>query len=158
MLNFYAFNSGRYEVKRDKWNDVNLEIYYHKNHAYNLDRMMDAMKKIIVYYSENFSPYQHKQAGIIEFPNMMGTFAQSFANTIPFSEAIGFIAKVDEEDPDAVDYPFSVVSHEIAHQWWAHQVIGANVQGATLLSESLSEYSSLKVLEHKYGKPQMKIS
>jgi ABC-2 type transport system permease protein len=30
------------------------------------------------------------------------------------------------------------------------------VQGATLLSESLSEYSSLKVLEHTYGKTQMR--
>jgi ABC-2 type transport system permease protein len=156
MLNFYAFNSGRYEVKRDKWKGVNLEIYYHKSHTYNLDRMMDAMKQSLTYYSENFSPYQHKQARIIEFPNTMGSFAQSFANTIPFSEAIGFIAKVDDENPDAVDYAFSVVSHEMAHQWWAHQVIGANVQGATLLSESLSEYSSLKVLEHQYGKSQMR--
>ena len=34
---------------------------------------------------------------------------------------------------EGVDYPFSVVSHEMAHQWWAHQVIGANVKGATLL-------------------------
>jgi ABC-2 type transport system permease protein len=156
MLNFFAFNSGRYEVKKDKWNDVNLEIYYHKGHEYNLDRMMDAMKRSLTYYSENFSPYQHKQARIIEFPRTMGTFAQSFANTIPFSEAIGFIAKVDEEDPNAVDYPFSVISHEMAHQWWAHQVIGANVKGATLMSESLSEYSSLKVLKEKYGKPQMR--
>ncbi len=155
MLNFYAFNSGRYEVARDKWNDVNLEIYYHEGHDYNLDRMMDAIKRSLTYYSENFSPYQHKQVRIIEFPKTMGTFAQSFANTIPFSEAIGFIAKVDEENPNAVDYPFSVISHEVAHQWWAHQVIGANVKGATLLSESLSEYSSLKVLEHKYGKAQM---
>jgi ABC-2 type transport system permease protein len=156
MLNFFAFNSGRYEVKKDKWNDVNLEIYYHKGHEYNLDRMMDAMKRSLTYYSENFSPYQHTQARIIEFPRTMGTFAQAFANTIPFSEAIGFIAKVDEEDPNAVDYPFSVISHEMAHQWWAHQVIGANVKGATLMSESLSEYSSLKVLEQKYGKAQMR--
>ncbi len=156
MLNFYAFNSGRYEVKRDKWKDINLEIYYHKDHSYNLDRMMESMKLSLQYYSENFSPYQHKQVRIIEFPKTMGTFAQSFANTIPFSEAIGFIAKVDEDKPDAVDYPFSVISHEVAHQWWAHQVIGANVKGATLMSESLSEYSSLKVLEHKYGKPQMR--
>ena len=44
----------------------------------------------------------------------------------------------------------------MAHQWWAHQVIGANVQGATLMSESLSEYSSLKVLEKEYGKLQMR--
>src|SRR5690606_21467113 len=45
MLNFYAFNSARYEVKREQWNDINLEIYYHKGHEYNLDRMMEALKK-----------------------------------------------------------------------------------------------------------------
>lgn len=38
----------------------------------------------------------------------------------------------------------------------AHQVIGANAKGATLLSESLSEYSSLKVLEKANGKEQMR--
>jgi len=156
MLNFYAFNSARFEVKKEKWSNLNLEIYYHKGHEYNLDRMMEAMKKSLAYYSENFGEYQHKQARIIEFPKTMGTFAQAFANTMPFSEAIGFIADVDSENPDAVDYPFSVVSHEMAHQWWAHQVIGANVKGATLLSESLSEYSSLKVLEKEYGKYQMR--
>ena len=156
MLNFYAFNSARYEVKREKWNNINLEIYYNKGHEYNLNRMMDALKKSLAYYGENFGPYQHSQARIIEFPQTMGTFAQAFANTMPFSEAIGFIADVDEDNPDAVDYPFSVVSHEMAHQWWAHQVIGANVKGATLLSESLAEYSSLKVLEKEYGKFQMR--
>ncbi|MCC9043002.1 hypothetical protein LNQ81_09985 [Myroides sp. M-43] len=156
MLNFYAFNSARYEVKRDKWNDINIEIYYHKGHEYNLDRMINGVKKSLAYYEKEFSPYQHKQVRIIEFPSTMGTFAQSFANTIPFSEAIGFIAKIDEEADDKVDYPFSVTSHEVAHQWWAHQVIGANVQGATMLSESLAEYSSLKVLEKEYGKGQMR--
>lgn len=156
MLNFYAFNSARYEVKKDKWHDVNIEIYYNKGHEYNIDRMISGVKKSLDYYTKNFSPYQHKQVRIIEFPRTGGGFAQSFANTIPFSEAIGFIAKVDDEDQNGVDYPFSVTSHEVAHQWWAHQVIGANVQGATLLSESLSEYSSLKVLEHTYGKTQMR--
>ncbi len=156
MLNFYAFNSARYQVKREKWNNINLEIYYQKGHEYNLNRMMEALKKSLAYYSENFGPYQHKQARIIEFPRTMGTFAQAFANTMPFSEAIGFIADVDEDDPNGVDYPFSVVSHEMAHQWWAHQVIGAKVKGATLLSESMSEYSSLKVLEKEYGKFQMR--
>ena len=156
MLNFYAFNSGKYEVKKDKWNDVAIEIYYHKGHEYNIDRMISGVKKSLDYYTKNFSPYQHKQVRIIEFPRTGGGFAQSFANTIPFSEAIGFIAAVDDEDENGVDYPFSVTSHEVAHQWFAHQVIGANVQGATLLSESLSEYSSLKVLEHTYGKTQMR--
>lgn len=156
MLNFYAFNSARYEVKKDKWKDVSIEVYYHKGHDYNVERMIKGVKRSLEYYSKEFSPYQHKQVRIVEFPNTMGTFAQSFANTIPFSESIGFIAKVDDKDPKAVDYPFSVTAHEVAHQWWAHQVIGANVQGVTMLSESLSEYSSLKVLEHEYGKEQMR--
>lgn len=156
MLNFYAFQSAKYEIKKDKWNDVNIEIYYHKGHDYNVDRMIKGVKKALDYYTVNFSPYQHKQVRIIEFPRTGGGFAQSFANTIPFSEDIGFIASVDDEDAEAVDYPFSVTAHEVAHQWWAHQVIGANVQGATLLSESLSEYSSLKVLEKEYGKSQMR--
>lgn len=155
MLNFYAYNSARFEVKQEKHNGVNLEIYYHKGHEYNLERMMEALKQSLDYYSESYSPYQFEQARIIEFPRINGTFAQAFANTMPFSEGIGFIAKVDDENPNAVDYPFSVTSHEMAHQWWAHQVIGANVKGATLMSESMSEYSSLKVLENRYGKSQM---
>ncbi len=157
MLNFYAFQSAEYEVIRDSWEDINIEIYYHKGHEYNLDRMVKGVKKSLDYYTQNFSPYQHKQVRIIEFPRTGGSFAQSFANTIPFSEAIGFIAEVDDEDPEGVDYPFSVTAHEVAHQWWAHQVIGANVQGATLMSESMSEYSSLRVLEKEYGSEKMRV-
>ncbi len=156
MLNFYAFISGRYAVKKEKHNDINLEIYYHKDHIFNLDRMTKGLKDALGYYEREFSPYQFNQIRIIEFPLTHGTFAQAFANTIPFSEGFGFIAKVDEENPNAVDYPYSVTAHELAHQWWAHQVIGANVKGATMLSESLAEYSSLKVLEHTYGKGQMR--
>tara|TARA_R110002033_G_C3884005_1_gene238247 strand:- start:1797 stop:2984 length:1188 start_codon:yes stop_codon:yes gene_type:complete len=156
ILNFYAFNSARYQVKKDKWHDVNLEIYYHKGHEYNLDRMMAGMKASLDYNSKNFSPYQHKQLRIVEFPRTGGSFAQSFPNTIPYSEGVGFIADVDDTDDGGVDYPFAITAHEVSHQWWAHQVIGADVLGATMLSESLSEYVSLKVLEHQQGKTKMR--
>ncbi|MCY0992652.1 M1 family aminopeptidase [Nannocystis sp. ILAH1] len=154
ILNFYSFLSARYEVRRDKWNDVDIEVYYHPGHEYNLDRMIDAVKKSLDYFTRNFSPYQHRQVRILEFPRY-ASFAQSFPNTIPYSEAIGFIARVRPGDPEDIDYPFYVTAHEVAHQWWAHQVIGANVQGATMLSESLSQYSALKVLEKEYGKDKM---
>ncbi|ARV06184.1 hypothetical protein BTO04_05470 [Polaribacter sp. SA4-10] len=154
ILNFYAFNSAKYEVKKDKWNDVNLEIYYHKGHEFNLDRMMKGMKASLDYNSKNFSPYQHKQLRIVEFTG--GGFAQSFPNTIPFAGDAGFIADVDDTDEGGVDYPFAITVHEVAHQWWAHQVIGADVLGATMLSESVSEYVALKVLEHQHGKAKMR--
>ncbi len=156
ILNFYAFNSARYDVRKEAYKGVNLEIYYHKGHEYNLDRMITSLKHSLDYFTENFSPYQHRQVRIVEFPRTAGSFAQSFPNTVPYSEAVGFIAQVDEDKPDAVDYPYSITAHELAHQWWAHQVIGANVKGATLMSESLAEYSSLRVLEKRYGKFQMR--
>jgi ABC-2 type transport system permease protein len=154
ILNFYAFNSARYEVKKELWNGISLEIYYHKPHTYNLDRMMKGMKASLTYSAENFSPYQHRQLRIVEFPS--GSFAQAFANTIPFAGDAGFIADVDDKNEDGVDYPFAITVHEVAHQWWAHQVIGADVLGATMLSESMSEYVALKVLEHQNGKAKMR--
>jgi ABC-2 type transport system permease protein len=30
MLNFYAYNSAQYEVKRDKWKNV-IEVYYQRD-------------------------------------------------------------------------------------------------------------------------------
>lgn len=154
ILNFYSFLSARYEVKKDKYQDINIEIYYHKGHEYNLDRMINSIKKSLAYYEKSFSPYQHRQVRILEFPRY-ATFAQSFPNTIPYSESIGFIAHVDEKDPLSIDYPFYVTAHEVGHQWWAHQVIGADVQGSTLMSESMAEYSAIMVMEKEYGKEAM---
>ena len=49
-----------------------------------------------------------------------------------------------------------MTAHEVAHQWWAHQVISGDVQGATLLSESMAQYSALMVMKHEYGADKMK--
>jgi ABC-type transport system involved in multi-copper enzyme maturation permease subunit len=154
ILNFYAFQSARYAVKRDRWNDVPIEVYYQPGHEYNLDRMIAATKASLDYYSRNFGPYQHHQFRILEFPRY-ATFAQAFPNTIPYSEGIGFIARVREDDKDDIDYPYYVTAHEAAHQWWAHQVIGADVQGSTALSETLAQYSALMVMKQKYGEAKM---
>jgi ABC-2 type transport system permease protein len=60
------------------------------------------------------------------------------------------------KDDDDIDYVFYVTAHELAHQWWAHQVIGGDVQGTEMLSESLSQYGALMVMEQEYGKPYMR--
>ncbi|MBU8893866.1 MAG: hypothetical protein KOO66_13885 [Bacteroidales bacterium] len=147
ILNFAAWLSADYEKVEDEWNGIDLAVYYHKGHEYNIDDMMKAMKMSLEYYTENFSPFQYRQLRIFEFPRF-SSFAQSFPNMIPFSESIGFIADVENEE---FNYPFWVTAHEVAHQWWAHQVIGANVEGATVTSEILAQYSSLMVIENEYG-------
>jgi aminopeptidase N len=144
-LRFCSFLSARYVVDREDWKGIQLEVYYDKDHPWDVPRMMKSLKKSLEYYTSNFGSYPNKEARIIEFPRSIGRFAQGFAGTMPYSEAIGFIANLNH--PDDIDMVYYVVAHEMGHQWWAHQVVGADMQGATFLSESLAQYSALMVME-----------
>ncbi|GIT23132.1 MAG: hypothetical protein CM1200mP40_28140 [Gammaproteobacteria bacterium] len=104
---FVSFLSADYEMKADSWNDIDIEVYY--KHGYNVDRMIDASKKSLDYFTKNFSPYQYRQYRIFEFPRQRGSFAQSFPNTIPFSENIGFVA--DIRDPQ-ISTQFLLTAHD----------------------------------------------
>ncbi len=153
IFNFVAYLSGSFAIEQDEHKGIAIEVYHHPDHDKNVQRMIDAVKASLDYFGEQFSPYQHRQVRIIEFPRYQ-RFAQSFSNTIPYSEDIGFIA--DLRDEDAIDYVFFVTAHEMAHQWWGHQVTPANVQGSAVLSETLSEYSAYMVMEKELGKDQLR--
>ena len=154
---FFSIQSARYDVKRDQvvlaGKPVDLAVYYQPGHAYNVQRMLDGMKASLLLFNEQFSPYPFKQARILEFPSY-ARFAQSFANTIPYSEDIGFLSKL--ADQDKIDIVTYVTAHEIAHQWWGHQLVSSNQQGATMLVESFAQYSALLVMERTYGKEMMR--
>lgn len=149
---FFSIQSARYAVVRDRLGAVELAVYHHPGHEVNVPRMLKAMKASLALFAEIFSPYQFKQARIVEFP-AYADFAQSFANTIPYSEGIGFIARLT--DPEKIDTATYVTAHEIAHQWWGHQLVPGDQQGATMLVESLAQYSALLVMERLYGREQI---
>jgi ABC-2 type transport system permease protein len=152
VLYFMSVQSARYQIARQTHNGVDLVVYYDAQHSRNVPKMMTALAASLDYYNAHFAPYQFRQARISEFP--YGSFAQSYPNTFAWSENLGFIA--DVSDPEKVDYVTYVGAHEFAHQWWAHQIIGANMQGATSLSETLAQYSALMVMEKMYGPSQIR--
>ncbi|HEY1076003.1 MAG TPA: M1 family aminopeptidase [Fontimonas sp.] len=150
---FFTVLAARYELRQAQWNDVSLEVYHHPQHAYNVDRMMRAMRASLDYYTQHFSPYQFNHLRIAEFPAYRN-FAQAYPGTVAYSEAAGFILGPPAADRyDGVTY---VTAHEIGHQWWAHQVIGADMQGQTVLSETLAQYSALMVMERMYGPQEIR--
>ncbi|MGC2717981.1 MAG: M1 family aminopeptidase [Candidatus Acidiferrales bacterium] len=149
---FFAYISGRYSVRRENYKGVNIEVYYTPAHEFDVADMIDASKRGLDYYQQNFSPYQFNQYRIIEFPRYR-QFAQSFPNTVPYSEDIGFIERLEKKKD--IDFTYFVTDHELGHQWWGHQLIGGNVEGSNMMSETLAEYSALMVMEKKYGKDQM---
>jgi hypothetical protein len=153
IFNFWSVLSARYALSREPAGDVTLEVYHHPEHATNVPRMLKGMRDAITYASANFGPYQHKVARIIEFPRYR-RFAQSFPATMPYSEAIGFIT--DLRDTSRIDMVYYVVAHEVAHQWWGHQVLGPRMQGSTMMVESMAQYTALMVLEKEYGRSAMR--
>jgi ABC-2 type transport system permease protein len=148
ILTFFSIQSARYAEKHRNHRGVDLAVYYHPGHDSNVDRMLNALATSMDYYQGAFGPYQFDQARIIEFPGYQA-FAQAFANTMPYSEAIGFVA--DTSNPEKIDYVTYITAHELGHQYWAHQIIGAEMQGGTMLSETLAQYSALMVMKRLYG-------
>ncbi len=153
ILQFFSIQSARYSIARVRYKGVDFFVYHDPAHAMNAQRMLRALEVSLDYYQSNFSPYQFREARITEFPDY-DQFAQSFAGVFPWSEGLGFIA--DYRDPNRIDLVTYVAAHEFAHQWWAHQLIGAEQQGATVLSETLAQYSALRVMRRLYGPDQVR--
>ena len=155
---FFSVLSAEYEVLREKaklrsGKEVDIEIYYQKGHEYNLERFVASYQDGLQYFSDTYGDFQFRQMRILEFPRYAG-FAQSFPNTVPFSEDFGWVG--DFSDPNSFDYVYYVTAHELAHQWWGHQITPNYTRGANLTSEALAEFSALILSERKYGKENMK--
>ena len=155
-LDFFAFVSARYrssaKCTRASRSHRDSRSITTPAHSYDVDDMIDASKAGLAFYEKTYSPFQFRQYRILEFPRYR-TFAQSFPNTVPFSEGIGFIGRM--EKPTDIDFTYFVTAHELGHQWWAHQLIGGRVEGSNMLSETLAEYSALMVMQQKYGPDNM---
>jgi hypothetical protein len=146
--NFLSIQSARYKLTERTHKGVKLSIYHDPRHEWNVPKMLKALEVGLDYYQANFGPYQFDHARIIEFPGYQ-SFAQAFAGTMPYSESVGFAA--DVSDPESIDYVTYITAHELAHQYWAHQVVGADMQGQTVTSETLAQYSALMVMKKLYG-------
>ncbi len=152
-LNFFNFMSADYALLEEERDGINYQVFYHAPHDWNVERMMQGAQDSLAYMSEHISPYQYRQYRMLEFP-AYASFAQSFPNTIAYSESIGFTA--DLRNDSNIDYVYYVTAHEAAHQWWAHQIMGPNVQGGSMLVETFAQYSALMVMREEYGADHMR--
>ncbi|HYV03047.1 MAG TPA: ABC transporter permease subunit [Blastocatellia bacterium] len=139
-----SFSSARYEVARDRWNDVELEIYYDPKHAFNINAMMSTAKRALEFFSTEYAPYQYSYLRILEYPRYR-TAAKFHSGTVPYSEAIGFVA--DLREWENADYG---VIHELAHMWWGERITGAQMQGRWMLTENMADYSALMLFREYY--------
>ncbi|PTL75862.1 M1 family aminopeptidase [Vitiosangium sp. GDMCC 1.1324] len=154
MTNFFAFASARYEVSKLQHRDITIEIYSHPGHGYNVERMLRASAATLDYMEKHFGPYPHEQLRIVEVPSYWRFGGLAMPGTIFFVENRGFLT--DSTDPERLDLVSRRIAHEVAHQWWGHQLSPVRGAGASTLVESLTKYSELMVMEGMYGRERVR--
>jgi ABC-type transport system involved in multi-copper enzyme maturation permease subunit len=144
ILPYFSINSARYEVARDRWNDVALEIYYDPKHPFNIAAMMATAKRALEYFSTEFAPYEYSYLRILECPRYLSG-ARFHPGTVPYSEGTGFV--YDLRAVENADYG---VIHELAHMWWGLRITGAQMQGRQMLNENMVEYATQMLYREYY--------
>ncbi len=150
--NEYRFFSAAYAVHRERWKDIEVEVYHHPQHTAILDRMLRSVRHSLEYYTREFGPYQFPYIRLVENPGR-GIGAHADAGTVDYTE--GFSRFNPDGDERGLDLPFAVMAHEIAHQWWGAQLPYAFMEGAPLLIESAAWYSAMNVVEAAYGREHL---
>lgn len=147
-----TYASAAYEVTRDRWNGVAIEVYHSPRHRENIARMIDAARKSLAYHSASLSSYQHRSR-VVEFPRYVRD-GMSLPGMIALSESTGFDARVD--GAESIDFPVYITAHEVAHQRGGQQLVAANVQGAAVLHETLAQYSALMITAREVGEERIR--
>jgi len=142
--------SGRYAVKREDYNGVNIEVYYHPKHDYNLSSIIDGLKDSYDYGNKYFIKYPYRDLRVVEIPDYMSEGgARHFPTTFIWRESVGFVTRFEEDDIDIV---YGIAAHENAHHYWAGIVTPAYAEGAFMLTETMCQYVMERLTEKKFGK------
>ncbi len=149
----FGFASARYRIERARAGDVAVEVYYDPKHRVNVPAMLDAATRSLAYFGREFGPYQFPVLRIAEVPSYLGAGALALPGAIYFVEDRGFMT--DARDSSRFDIITRRMAHEVAHQWWGHQLSPADAEGATMLVETLAKYSEQLVLRERRGEKML---
>lgn len=150
ILPMVAYFSGKYQVKKAKYEGISIEQYYHSNHNFNIDEIEESTKETLAYCQENFGTYNFNHVRIAEVPSHWSFGGYAHPGVISMVEDRLYLSDVREENT------FNLVSkrtiHEVAHQWWGHTLTAKPVAGGSLFVEGLAKYTEAVVMEKMYGK------
>lgn len=157
IKNKFGFVSSDYNVHKAQWKSdsgqvVDIKILHHPTHTLNNEKIVKGVASSLAFMSREFGKYPHSELRFTEIPGYnKGLFA--YTTNIVYRE--GFAHLKPEKYPGGVDMVFATVAHEVCHQWWGSQVSPAPVKGAAVITESLSWYSAMEILEEARGQKEL---
>ncbi|TGD58917.1 ABC transporter permease/M1 family aminopeptidase [Flavobacterium humi] len=148
----FAFSSAKYEVKKEIYKGIPIEVYYDKRHGRNVAELIRATKKTLDYCQENFGEYPHKVIRYAEISGFVNGFAATaYPGTIYMKENFGFYSDINRGDKE--DVINQLAGHELSHQWWGNTRISPQIkEGGVVLTETLAQYTELMLYEKRHGR------
>ena len=147
-----VFFSADYTVHRERWKDVDIQVFVHPTHTGHLDRLLRGVRASLEYYSAQFGPYPFPFLQVVEQPGNFLGMGVDGSGVITGGEGF-FLLNPKGDGFDAI---FEVVAHEIGHQWWAVQLKPAIAEGGGVISEGLAWYSAMRLVKNVKGREALR--
>jgi aminopeptidase N len=145
-----TFASARYAIAHARVREIDVEVLYHPAHAANVPRVLEAATRSLEYCIREYGPYPYPALRIAETPAYDDRFGgYAVPGVVYLTEDRAFLT--DLRDPDRIDIVTKRTAHEVAHQWWGHQVTPPSGPGASAVVETIARYTELMVLKERYG-------
>lgn len=148
-----AFVVVPWQAKQVQHGKVLLEIYVPEQNQ-STELTMLAMQQTLSWFEQQISPYSGDVLRLVSMPELdSGGTGYALPQLVLINHKVGVRAR------QAADAGFSQVYrravHEVAHQWFGHDM-GNGVPGdGTFLVESLAKYVELVLIEQHFGRDAM---
>ena len=155
-LDFFAYLSGRYAVKRDdlsgRDSPISIEVYYDPAHQYDVDDMIASSEAGLAYYEKHYSPYQFRQ-----YPDPRVPSLSPIRSIFPKHDSLLGRHWFHRTRGEAEGHRSDLLRYRPRTR---PPMVGApvdrrRVEGSNMMSETLAEYSALMVMQQKYGPDNM---
>lgn len=113
---------------------------------------LQAVTDTLDWFSAHLTPYPYKQLSLLFTPEF-GLSGYALPQVILMSHRLAVRAR--PADTAGFDQRYRRTAHEVAHQWFGHQIgYGVEADGSFLI-ESLAKYAELVLIERRFGKEAM---
>lgn len=148
VLPYFGIASARYSVRKVKSGHVTFEAYFDAKHERNVNQLIDFTRRTVEFYEKTLGEYPASTMKLVEISSPLN-IAQSLPGMLVLSDSSEFTRDSESAKPNPLLF---LAAHEVGHQWWANQVVGANALGANVVTETLAQYGALRVIQKYEGK------
>ncbi|WP_235296129.1 M1 family metallopeptidase [Portibacter marinus] len=146
VIDFAWTCSPHFQTHEEKWQDVDIKLFYYPSHAKFVDRYFTAVKQALTYMQEYVGNYPYSSLTMVDSP-IHGLFAGGMEYPTLFSSLSSNLL------PSGFKAPETLVVHEFVHQYFM-QMVATNEQEEPWMDEGITTYYEGRIMDHYYGEEQ----